>query len=50
MNDMLIICTDSGGVLVSRVDFDYVTPNLNFHSFSSKKSNLDNYNFVAKIS
>jgi hypothetical protein len=50
MDDMLIICTVSGGVLASRADFDYLTPNLSFHSLTSMGSSLENYNFVSSIS
>jgi len=50
MNDSLIICTSSGEVLVSRADFDYRNPTLNFHSLSSLGSGLENYNYVSKIS
>lgn len=49
MKDMLIICTVTGGVLVSRADFEYVNPSLTFHSLSSMGSTLENYNFVTKI-
>ena len=50
MDDMLIICTATGGVLATRVNFNSTMPNLSFHSLSSMGSTLENYNFVSSIS